>query len=130
MKEHNMAKEDKEKYIKSYTDIDQSRKLAEILPIESADMCFNTHNNMPPLMTPYSRFKEFYDMEPTPDFLIPSWSLAELINVLPSIHALKPILDLEENSIQYSGIDIYVKADNLVDACYKTILKLHELKKL
>ena len=52
--------------MKAYTDLEQSKKLAEILPIESADMCFNTHNNMPPLMTPYRRFKEFYDMEPTP----------------------------------------------------------------
>lgn len=26
--------------IKSYTDIEQSKKLAEILPTESADMCY------------------------------------------------------------------------------------------
>ena len=70
--------------MKSYTDIEQSKKLAEILPIESADMCFNIsqRSNMPPLMTPYSKFNEFFNME-TPAFLIPCWSLAALLDVLP-----------------------------------------------
>ena len=31
--------------IKSYTTIEQSRKLAEILPIESADMCYIKHTS-------------------------------------------------------------------------------------
>lgn len=71
--------------MKAYTDIKQSRKLAEILPIESADMCFNIsqRTNMPPLMTPYCKFKEFFNMEETPDFLIPCWSLAALLDILP-----------------------------------------------
>ncbi len=58
------------------------------------------------------------------------WSLAALLSVLPKINGLKPILDLEENSIQYTGIDLYVVADNPVDACVAMIEKLHELKML
>ena len=116
--------------MKAFTDISQSKKLTEILPLESADMCFNTRNNMPPLMTPYSKFNEFFGMEKTPDFLIPCWSLAALLDILPKVHKLKPILDLEECSIQYSGIDLYVVADNPIDACYEIILRLHELKML
>jgi len=27
--------------MKSYTDLEQSRKLAEILPLETADMCYS-----------------------------------------------------------------------------------------
>ena len=32
--------------MKSYTDIEQSKKLAEILPLESADMCLTFVNNV------------------------------------------------------------------------------------
>ena len=48
--------------MKSYADIKQCRKLAEFLPIKTADMCFNIsqRTNMPPLMTPYCKFKEFF----------------------------------------------------------------------
>ena len=127
--------------MKSYTDLEQSRKLAEILPLESADMCFNIsqRSNMPPLMTPYSKFNEFFNME-TPDFLIPCWSLAALLNILN-----KSAYFINENgiaeissfkSVRWSASilncgkieDCY--ADNPVDACYEMILKLHEIKML
>lgn len=120
--------------MKSYTDIDQSRKLAEILPLNSADMTWSKETTITNELEWYitlgldSGFT--YDsFSYRHGYLVPCWSLAALINVLPPINYLKPLLDLEENSIQY-GIDIYVKADNLVDACYEVILKLHELKML
>ena len=114
--------------MKSYTDINQSRKLTEILPLESADMDYIPIVNID---GEYSITVNEWDNDHiTEEGWIPCWSLAALLNVLPPIYNLKPILDLEENSIQYSGIDIYVKADNPVDACYEVILKLHELKKL
>lgn len=111
--------------MKSYTDIEQSEKLAEILPIKSSDMWF----------CPYHDVEYWYDVPNIGNADIkynqlPCWSLAALLSVLPKIHKLKPILDLEENSIQYSGIDIYVVADNPVDACYETILKLSQLNLL
>jgi len=105
--------------IKSHTDLEQSEKLAKILPIESADAYW------------WYSGKRFYiesiddgDFNENSD--IRAWSLAALISILPKIHKLKPILDLEENSIQYSGIDLYVVADNPVDACYAMIIKLNE----
>ena len=112
--------------MKSYTDLEQSKKLAEFLSIESADTCFNTHNNMPPLMTPYKRFKEFFDMEPTPAFLIPCWSLAVLMDVLERGALFKTsqgwtcqfYTDLKVITIDYHS--------NPVDACYEMIIKLHE----
>lgn len=111
--------------MKSYTDIEQSEKLAEILPIKSADMWF----------CPYPDVEYWYDVPNIGNADIkynqlPCWSLAALLSVLPKIHKLKPILDLEENSIQYSGIDVYVVADNPVDACYEVILKLSQLNLL
>ena len=141
--------------MKSYTDLEQSKRLAEFLPIESADMCFNTHNNMPPLMTPYSRFKEFFDMEPTPAFLIPCWSLAALLDVLPDeISTGEGYQNKYEIDIHryYGGNNITLyqiaygnnkgssgswhdmistsEQEKFVDVCYEMILKLHKLNLL
>ena len=142
--------------MKSHTDLPQSKKLAEFLPIKSADMCFNTHNNMPPLMTPYSRFKEFYDMEPTPAFLIPCWSLAALMKLLPSEFTIKGEITYKIDIRKYAltdNVDIYQIAygnykwyedgsrswsdminsgerEELIDACYDMIISLHEFKLL
>ena len=120
---------------KTYTDLEQSKKLAEILPIESADMCFNisVRKNMPPLMTPYSRFNEFFDISPTPDFLIPCWSLAALLDVLPknyyrytkSLYWFDDSWHCEYVDEDGAGI-LGTSADNVLDACYGMILKLHE----
>lgn len=81
--------------MKSYTDIEQSKKLAEILPIESADMRYG-------YIAPYDfsdrMYDGGYDSIPYPkDFLIknpnfsadeydaelPCWSLAALLTLLP-----------------------------------------------
>lgn len=106
--------------MKSYTDIEQSKKLADILPLESADMYYWCGEDL--RVGGYKAIDIDYD--------IPCWSLAALLSVLPKIHKLKPILDLEENSIQYSGTDVYVVADNPVDACYEVIIKLNKLNLL
>lgn len=42
--------------IKSYTDLEQSKKLAEILPLESADMCWYIDDNNIPTHTPDNGF--------------------------------------------------------------------------
>ena len=131
--------------MKSYTDLEQSKKLAEILPIESADMCFNIsqwHNNMPPLMTPYSRFNEFFNME-TPAFLIPCWSLETLLNVLPTYiekDGHTTFLDIYKTKnlgwvIEYSDnkddfVEYVFDSQFLIDACYKMILKLNKVNLL
>lgn len=135
--------------MKSYTDLEQSKKLAEILPLESADMCFNISQryNMPPLMTPYSKFNEFFNMEKTPDFLIPCWSLAALLGVLPfhlivnnQRYAFDMIKGLDKNGETYAikyavfNTTFYFHLtqfyNNPVDACVEMIEKLHELKML
>jgi hypothetical protein len=111
--------------IKSYTDLEQSKKLAEILPLESADTIWNlTNPDLPNIRAiPY----ESSDYNNKYLNIIPAWSLAALLDVLPQILCLKPILDLEECSIQYSGTDLYVVANNPVDACYEMIIELHKI---
>lgn len=131
--------------MKAYTDLSQSKKLAKVLPLESADMCFNIsqRHNMPPLMTPYSKFNEFFNME-TPDFLIPCWSLAALLEVLDDIivddegNEYSLTISKEEGMYYIYYHDRWGEVDDietdcycdLVDACYEMIIKLYEQKLL
>ncbi len=108
--------------IKAYTDIEQSRKLAKILPIETSDMYWDLL-----LKDGYARVNNIgHCLCRT---CVYAWSLAALLDVLPRIEGFKPVLDLEINYIQYpSDIDLSATADNPIDACVEMILKLHELK--
>ena len=64
--------------MKSYTDINQSRKLAEFLPLESADM-FLALNGTLPVMSKYID----NGLVTADDTAIPCWSLTALLDVLP-----------------------------------------------
>jgi len=128
--------------IKSYTDIEQSKKLAEILPIESADMwwsrCTITDFGDGELKVSYAvepcNISQFRNTKED----IPCWSLAALLSVLPdSIYDNTnefSQLEFSKRSVAYhdmnDGIKVGSIQDNLVDACYKLILKLHELNLL
>lgn len=114
--------------MKAYTDLQQSKKLAEILPLESADMLFQLGEDKYADSIRIPLTKEHWK-QMMPD-IKPCWSLAALIEALPKVYLLKPILDLEENSILYSGTDLDVRADNIIDACVEMIVKLHELEML
>ena len=152
--------------MKSYTDLEQSKKLAEILPIESADMCFVNDGTASKIdANPYNVRKHMWkDVQ-----LIPCWSLASLLCVLPyTIKLSHDTIDANNNpayknecykfsinrcglfgdkwNTQYYGkhqrqlgkrykelyIDLFISEnyDNLIDACYEMILKLHERKML
>lgn len=134
--------------MKSYTDLEQSKKLAEILPLKSADMYFNGHQSItnpkewkyedaPKVRGKYIAFDDkriFY----------PCWSLAALLGVLES-----EIYDEDGNTyelkIEKEGtwwwieyIERYGEAspietnstEELIDACYEMIVKLKELNLL
>ena len=63
--------------------------------------------------------------------MVPCWSLAALLVVLPEIQGGKPVIALDDNYITYPHMsDLHTKADNPVDACYDMIMRLHELKML
>ena len=124
--------------MKSYTDIDQSKKLTEILPIESADMSYSLDFD-----------SEKYEVTTTPNKnwvipkyaqtykgfsqAIPCWSLAALLNVLPNgTDVVKEEADTEnERYMCIVGINddiISTFANNPVDVCVEMILKLNKLK--
>ena len=121
--------------IKSHTDILQSRKLAEFLPLESADMLFQLGEDKyaDSIRVPLTK-KHWEQMMPDVN---PCWSLAALFSVLPTIDdEFEPQLHrtLDKYRCTYEGeadsSGLWRVANNPVDACVEMILKLHEQKLL
>ena len=128
--------------MKAFTDIGQSKKLAEILLIDSADMRYG-------YIAPYEfsdrKYDGGYDMIPYhKDFFdrcsnfsadeyddeLPCWSLAALLDILPEgTRLLKSATDDTYHCDCPKG-NIEKWFDNPVDACYEMILKLNEEKLL
>ena len=63
--------------MKAYTDIEQSKKLAKILPLKSADMGWYYSRN------PQAARNQMWVGTKTENADIPCWSLAALLQVLP-----------------------------------------------
>ena len=135
--------------IKSYTDLEQSKKLAEILPLESADMFYNEEpedDTYPKdiVDTEYPMILKEGHIHFLEEYGIPCWSLAALISIIPQeIFDGEYIINITEgcdnrwvltydhfenrNNSYYS---LSTGADNLVDACYEMIIRLNELNLL
>lgn len=129
--------------IRAYTTIEQSRKLAEILPIESSDMIwYGIYRGMDGehhlLSDEYNEFgliainKEFCKTlfrigDEFVDWL-PCWSLASLIGVLPKyeIHGNGKTITLDVNleALETEG------DETLLDLVVNMIIHLHELNLL
>jgi hypothetical protein len=136
--------------IKSYTSLEQSRKLADILPLESADMKILPFTEREYRIVPINdisvcgREDEIY-----------AWSLAALLNILPNeiisnnMFECHYQIDIRKydggnnttlyqiaygNNSGFSGswhdmINTGEK-ESLIDCCVQMIIKLHEFKKL
>ena len=140
--------------MKSYTDLEQSKKLAEILPLESADMfcadVFNkeegTHSYNFHILSTWgcNTFEELKDRENKFVHFIPCWSLAALLEQLDDEitddNGNDYNLTIVKESLQYQLYyhdswgqveDIETNYyDDLVDACVEMIEKLHKQKLL
>lgn len=134
--------------MKSCTDIKQSMKLAEKLPLESADMCWcnnsikgvNYTDEFSANLYTVKEMKEVFDttLNGWDKYweLIPCWSLSALLGILPSVIKRKEkrmFLTLEKAG----AFNLYYKSPNrldelwetkeeLVDACVEMIIILHE----
>ena len=126
--------------MKSYTDLEQSKKLAKILPLESADMTYVAIviSGESKMIINGWKLKVGLDSAIKENlfsyrngYVIPCWSLAALLNVLPKIVRLIGKQKdwscecINNHIVTFSG---FGKADNPIDACYKTIIKLKERK--
>ena len=139
--------------MKSYTDIEQSKKLAEILPIESADMYWKNgvSNKYIQCLTPF--VIDDYGSNVNYDYDIPCWSLAALFKILPiftkptafSIDVSVPSVTKTDNGwlLKYNGdFTLYINngkdteapveflADNPIDAAFEMVCWLKENGKI
>lgn len=111
---------------KAFTSLEQSKKLAEILPIESADMWWVALNWQETEY--YEELKQ--DGINQPKKAIPCWSLASLLGILPD-YTLQTNTDGTVFVVCDSKKPMISDAyDNPIDACVDIIENLHELKKL
>ena len=127
--------------MKGYTDLSQSKKLAEFLPLESADMwwsrCTITDFGDGVLKVSYAvepcNISQFRNTRED----VPCWSLAALLWMLPIIGEGEDIANPFIAKIPtgeyyvvyatlYKEIDSSGIYSNPVDACYELIIKLHE----
>lgn len=115
--------------IKSHTSLEQSRKLAEILPLETADMYWFEGEPFVEAVTGYNEERAESHRQAGME-MYPCWSLTALLEVLPNGIVMNK--DCENGNYHFSSAHIgtYVTADNPIDACVVMIEKLHELKKL
>ena len=115
--------------MKAFTSIEQSKKLAEILPLESADMGWYYSRN------PQAARNQMWLGTKTENADITCWSLAALLELLDY-----PQLSKDKLGSGKEGWMVSVYPDNCrydscwhdtpVDACVEMILKLYELNLL
>ena len=122
--------------MKSYTDITQSKKLAEILPVESADMYYYTVNGDWEWYETPNVIERRDDLE---EHAMPAWSLATLLDQLDDViydddgyaYQLQIIKEGVQYYLIYEGADDFASYetslyDDLIDCCYEMILLLKE----
>ena len=115
--------------MKAYTDLEQSKKLAEILPLESADMRIGNYVGKYGKVDGtnvhyYPKGESFGAPE-----IIYAWSLAALLDVLPypSLHKTFSGWICDSYNKEGTTCKLGEGKNNPVDACYEMILKLHKL---
>ena len=109
--------------MKSYTEVEKSKKLAEILPVESADMRYAPFGDIHPW---------FWDGHLLEKGAIPCWSLSALIELMGECRMERTPLD-QSGAFTHSFVDDYFNIRtyeeyDIVDAAVEMILKLHEQK--
>ena len=101
--------------IKSFTDISQSKKLAEILPLESADMYYFDDNGGDPNFKVRDGITYYYDSEDC----LSCWSLTALLKLLPKSARLEKgnVTELYRVilPVELEASDWYIDP---IDACY------------
>ena len=116
--------------MKSYTSIEQSKKLADILPLESADMCYrivaynsnDTHQYKP------------YCFAKTLESDIPCWSLAALLNVIKPInentYTIRGTLDGGAIISFNEATSVTFQEEEIIDAVFEMVVWLKENNKI
>jgi len=122
--------------MKSYTDLNQSKKLAEFLPLESADQTWEciaicgANLDVPEEL----QYRHNGDMlfSCHSGIGIPCWSLAALLGVLEHPRCFQGDKPIYWFCGCFGKDNLYheVEADNPVDACVEMIIRLNKLNLL
>ena len=120
--------------MKSYTDLPQSKRLSEFLPIESADSHYVRKKtdymgnpidgkwSYPKFGNPNSKHANYIVQNFSSWEKLPCWSLAALLNVLPS----STLDSSDDHHYRLHCMERFTEwYDNQIDACYEMILRLH-----
>lgn len=104
--------------IKSFTSLEQSRRLGKFLPNESADMYYREWKRD-------TKNIRIANVGTADESDLPCWSLAALLNILPS----STTDSSNDHHYRLHCMGIFTEwYDNPIDACVEMILKLHKLK--
>lgn len=117
--------------MKSYTDLEQSERLAKILPLESADMSYTLDFDSVKYEISATSYKSWVVPKYAESYkgfnqVLPCWSLAALLDILHDY-----TLQTDSNGSVFVVCDGYKPMisdsyDNPVDACVDMIIKLKE----
>lgn len=122
--------------MKSYTDIEQSKKLAEFLPLESADMHWQYIEEDNGQLQWFCFPKDFSINQYN---TVSAWSLVALLDLIPfnvtfnkAVYRFKMVKYFNHWECYHENFGSVstgiFEADNPVDVCYEMIIKLHEQK--
>lgn len=119
--------------MKAYTDLEQSKKLAEILLPETADMHYSKDFDGSWFvdLAKYTSVKIPKYVGNIEEHLLPCWSLAALLNILDYPQLSKDKLGSGKTGWMVSAYPNDCRYDscwhdNPVDACVEMIIRLHE----
>ena len=139
--------------MKSYTDLEQSKKLAEFLPLESADGFWGYHNEWYSEGDEWEGYEDYPRAEPYLEYTrkenewkeyksdVPCWSLTALLRAIPKQIKHFNILQIDINEKDFfiwydyceCGVNPelpHITNECAIDACYEMIIKLHGLNLL
>ena len=124
--------------IKSYTDLEQSKKLAEILPLESADGFWEYHDKWCSEGDEWEGYEDYPRAEPYLEYTrkenewkedksdIPCWSLAALLKLIPNFNMFKRTIECRIETTNH----LVDKACEPIDAVFEMICWLKENNKI
>ena len=123
--------------MKSYTNLEQSNKLAKILPLETADMEYMFLKRDGSMVSIVPFIKDGCEESDCSYNFVHCWSLAALLDILPNKYGrgTKTLYWFDDawhcDYMDVDGDTVYgVTTDSPIDAVYKMIVKLHEEKLL
>lgn len=122
--------------MKAFTNFEQSKKLAEILPLESADMVLLQEKPYEVLLVSFNEYNKSWRQKNKNISYLPCWSLTSLLGVLKERNDCNTLEMFTNKAQLYTITTSYYKdaswknmstvSDNPVDACVEMIIKLKE----